>query len=178
MSDDKIYGLLAQFPDPKHLVHAAEELNKVGYSRVESYTPFAVEGIAAALRFRPFSVAVIFLVAALLSAGAGYFMQYYASVIAYPENVGGRPPQSWPSFIPITFELGVLGGVLGGVFGMLLLNRLPRYSHPVSNVKSFLGASSDAFFLCVEASDPHFQRELTAGLLRRIGATEVTEVPL
>jgi hypothetical protein len=178
MNDSEIYGLLAEFPGPEQLVHAAQELSKAGYSRVESYTPYAVEGIPEALHFRPFAVAVIFLVAAVLSAAAGYFMQYYAAVISYPQNIGGRPLQSWPSFIPITFELGVLGGVLGGILGMILLNRLPRYSHPVSNVKSFCGASSDAFFLCVEVSDPRFQREMTAGLLRRIGATEVTEVPL
>jgi hypothetical protein len=177
MNDAKIYGLLAEFTGPDPLVHAAKELDKVGYSHVESYTPFAVEGMAEALHFRPWAVAVIFLVAAVLSAAGGYFMQYYASVISYPINVGGRPLHSWPSFIPITFEMGVLGGVGGGVLGMLVLNRLPRYSHPVSNVERFLRASSDAFFLCVKSSDPRFQREMTAGLLRRAGAIQVTEIP-
>jgi hypothetical protein len=105
-------------------------------------------------------------------------MQYYASVISYPENVGGRPLHSWPAFIPITFEMGVLGGVLGGIFGMLVLNRLPRYSHPVSNVERFRAASSDAFFLCVEANDPRFHPYLTAELLRQAGAIRVTEVPM
>ncbi len=178
MSDDKIYGLLAEFSGPDELVHGAQELEKQGYRRVESYTPFAVEGISEALHFRPTAVAVIFLVAAVLSAAAGYFMQWYASVISYPENIGGRPLHSWPSFIPITFEMGVLGGVLGGVVGMIFLNKLPRYSHPVSNVERFRAASSDAFFLCVEASDPRFQREMTKGVLRRCGAIQVTEVPL
>ena len=179
MSDNaKIYGLLAEFAGPDELVRGALEVNKAGYSRVETYSPFAVEGIYEALHLRPFAVAVIFLVAALLSAAGGYFMEYYASVISYPENIGGRPLHSWPSFVPIAFEMGVLGGVLGGVFGMLLLNRLPRYSHPVSNVERFRAASSDAFFLCVESSDPRFQRELTNAVLRRAGAIQVTEVPL
>ena len=177
-NEEKIYGLLAEFTGPEELVRGAEEVSKAGYRRVETYTPFAVEGISEALHFRPFAVAVIFLVAALLSAAAGYFMEYYASVISYPENIGGRPLHSWPSFVPITFEMGVLGGVIGGVVGMLLLNRLPRYSHPVSNVERFRAASSDAFFLCVESSDPRFQRELTTGVLRRAGAIHVTEVPL
>jgi hypothetical protein len=177
MSDDKIYGLLAEFSDPDHLVHAAQEVRKAGYTHVESYSPFAVEGIPEALHFRPFAVSVIFLISALLGAAGGYFLQYYASVISYPINVGGRPLHSWPSFIPITFEMGVLGGVLGGVFGMLVLNRLPRYSHPVSNVERFKAASSDAFFLCVQADDPRFQVEMTSGLLRRAGAIKVTEVP-
>jgi hypothetical protein len=178
MNDEKIFGLLAEFSGPDELVHGAKELAKAGYDRVESYTPFAVEGIPEALHFRPIAVAVIFLVASVLSAAAGYFMQWYASVISYPENIGGRPLHSWPSFIPITFEMGVLGGVLGGVFGMIVLNKLPRYSHPVSNVERFRAASSDAFFLCVEAADPRFELETTKAALQRSGAIHVTEVPL
>jgi hypothetical protein len=177
MSDDKLYGLLAEFSGPDELVRGVQDLNQQGYRRVESYSPFAVEGIPEALHFRPLAVAIIFLVAAIFSAAAGYFMQWYASVISYPENVGGRPLHSWPSFIPITFEMGVLGGVLGGVFGMIFLNKLPRYSHPISNVERFRAASSDAFFLCVEASDPRFRIETTKGTLRRCGAIQVTEVP-
>ena len=173
----EIYGLLAEFSGPDALVHGAKELRRAGYRRVESYSPFAVEGISEALHFRATLVAVIFLVCGVLGAAGGYFMQWYASVILYPINIGGRPLDSWPSFIPITFEMGVLGGVLGGIFGMLTLNRLPRYSHPVSNVDRFRAASSDAFFLCVEASDPEFHSDSTALLLRRIGATQVTEVP-
>ena len=172
-----IYGLLAEFAGPDELVHGATELRRAGYRRVESYSPFAVEGIPQALHFRPIAVAVIFLICGVLGASGGYFMQWYASVISYPINIGGRPLHSWPSFIPITFEMGVLGGVLGGVFGMLALNRLPRYSHPVSNVERFRAASSDAFFLCVEATDPRFHAGATAELLRGAGATHVTEVP-
>jgi hypothetical protein len=177
MSENPTYGLLAEFAEPEQLVRCAQELQSSGYRRVESYTPFAVEGFAEAVHFRPWIVAAIFLLAAVTGAAGGYFMQYYASVISYPENIGGRPLQSWPSFIPITFEMGVLGGVLGGVFGMILLNRLPRYSHPVSNVPRFRAASSDAFFLCVEASDPLFDLGKTSDFLRRCGAKEVTEVP-
>jgi phage shock protein PspC (stress-responsive transcriptional regulator) len=177
MSESRIYGLLAEFSDPDALVRGAEEMNRAGYTRMESYSPFGVEGISRAFRFRPTAVAVIFLVCAVLGAAGGYVMQYDASVISYPLNVGGRPLHSWPSFIPITFEMGVLGGVLGGIFGMLVLNRLPRYSHPVSNVERFRAASSDAFFLCIEAADPRFHPHLTADLLRHAGAIEVSEVP-
>ncbi len=177
MSEPSLYGILAEFASPEELVRAARALDAKGYSKVESYTPFAVDGVAEAFHFRATSVAAIFLVAALLSASAGYFMQYYASVISYPENIGGRPLHSWPSFIPITFEMAVLGGVLGGVLGMVLLNGLPRYSHPLWNVDRFRAASSDAFFLCVKAADPHFNRTVTSNLLRDIGAFQVTEVP-
>ena len=177
MSETSIYGLLAEFAGPEQLVRAAEELHASGYRRVESYSPFAMEGFAEAVHFRPWAVASIFLLSGILGAAGGYFMQYYASVISYPENIGGRPLHSWPSFIPITFELGVLGGVLGGIFGMIALNRLPRYSHPVSNVPRFRAASTDGFFLCIESSDRHFEIGRTAELLRQCGAIEVTEVP-
>ncbi len=177
MTEPESYGLLAEFAGPDQLVQAARMLHECGYRRVESYSPFAVEGIPEAFHFRPTAVAVIFLASAVLGAAGGYFMQWYASVISYPENVGGRPLHSWPSFIPITFEMGVLGGVLGGILGMILLNRLPRYSHPVSNVERFRAASSDAFFLCVESSDAVFDLAKTTDFLRRCGATQVTEVP-
>ena len=179
MSDDaKIYGLLAEFAGPDELVRGAQQMGAQGYRRVESYTPFAVEGVPEALHFRPIAVAAVFLISAVLSAAAGYFMQWYASVISYPENIGGRPLHSWPAFIPITFEMAVLGGVLGGIFGMMFLNKLPRYSHPVSNVERFGAASRDAFFLCVESSDPRFELEGTREALRRCGAIQIMEVPL
>jgi hypothetical protein len=178
MNEEKIYGLLAEFSGPDELVQGVQELSGEGYARVESYTPFAVEGIPEALHFRPIAVATIFLVASVLSAASGYFMQWYASVISYPENIGGRPLHSWPSFIPITFEMGVLGGVIGGVIGMIFLNKLPRYSHPVSNVERFRAASSDAFFLCVESSDPRFELTKTKEALLRSGAIQIMEVPL
>jgi hypothetical protein len=171
------YGLLAEFDGPKQLIHAAAELNRIGYTRVEAYAPYPVPGLPEALHFRPLAVPVIFLVAAVLSAAGGYFMQYYAAAIAYPLNVGGRPLQSWPSFIPITFEFAVLGGVLCGAFGMILLNRLPRYYHPVSNVERFRLASSDAFFLCVESADPRFEPEIVGGHLHRLGGKNISEVP-
>jgi hypothetical protein len=171
------YGVMAEFEGPKQLIHAAEELGRIGYRRVEAYAPYPIEGLPEALHFKPRGVAAIFLAAGVVSAAGGYFMQYYAAAIAYPLNVGGRPLQSWPSFIPITFEFSVLGGVLCGVLGMLLLNRLPRYSHPVSNVERFRAASSEAFFLCVEATDPRFEKEIVSGHLRRLGAKNVSEVP-
>ena len=176
--EDPIYGILAEFAGPKEMVRAAKDLGAAGYCKVETYAPYPVEGMAEALNFRPSSIPLIFLIAGVLSAAAGYFMEYYASVISYPLNIGGRPLQSWPAFIPITFESAVLGGVLCGALGMILLNRLPRYHHPISNSPRFRAASSDAFFVCVEASDGRFERTITAGLLRQLGATAVTEVPL
>ncbi len=177
MTDESLYGLLAEFSGPDSLVKATRAVRAAGYARVETYSPFSIEGVPGALGFKPVGVALIFLVAALCGAAGGFLMQYYAAAIAYPLNVGGRPLNSWPSFIPITFEFGVLGGVVCGALGMLLLNRLPRFSHPVFNVERFRAASSNAFFLCIEATDPQFDSEKTVALLRDNGASTVLEVP-
>lgn len=177
MSDERLYGLLAEFSNPDALVKATRAMREVGFARLETYSPFPIEGVPAALGFRPIGIAAIFLVAALTGAVSGFLMQYYAATISYPLNVGGRPLNSWPSFIPITFELGVLGGVVAGALGMILLNHLPRFSHPVFNVERFRAASSNAFFLCIEADDPKFDRVKTVALLREKGASDVIEVP-
>ena len=177
MSEEPLYGLLAEFPDPQSLVRATRAQREAGYVRVETYSPFPIEEVPRALGFKPVAVPAIFLVAALGGALGGFLMQYYAAAITYPLNVGGRPLNSWPSFVPITFEFGVLGGVVVGVLGMMLLNRLPRFSHPVFNVERFRAASSNAFFLCIEARDERFDLARTTSLLQETGASQVLEVP-
>ena len=176
-ADSPPYGLLAEFETPAALVRAMAKLRDDGYCRIEGYTPFPVPGSAEALRFRPWGVPAIFLSAAIFGGAAGYFMQWYAAVVSYPLNIGGRPLHSGPSFIPITFESSILAGVLIGALSMLLLNRLPRYHHPVANVERFRAATSDGFFLCVEADDPKFDADRTTALLRDLSALDVTEIP-
>ncbi|RMG51844.1 MAG: DUF3341 domain-containing protein, partial [Acidobacteria bacterium] len=115
-------------------------------------------------------------VAGLVGALSGYLLQYWISVIDYPLNIGGRPFHSWPAFIPVTFEMGILFGAFGAVIGMLALNGLPRPHHPVFNVSRFELASRDRFFLCIEARDPKFDRAATEQFLRSLGPQEVHEV--
>ena len=108
---------------------------------------------------------------------AGYGLQFYISVIATPLNVGGKPLNSWPSFVPVTFETTILGAALAGVIGLLLLNRLPMPYHPVFNVDSFMRASQDGFFLCIETTDPKFDRETTKKFLEALQPQAIMEVP-
>jgi hypothetical protein len=113
-----------------------------------------------------------------VGAAAGFFMQYWSMAVDYPFNVGGRPHNSWPVFIPITFEDMVLVAGFATLFGMLFLNGLPRPHHPVFNVPRFDHASQDRFFLCIEATDPLFDRQRTRDFLAGLHpASEVAEVP-
>jgi len=171
-----VWGVVAMFHEPAELLRAAHRVREAGYRRIEAYTPFPVEGLPEALGFRRTKIPLLVLCAGFGGAAAGYFMEWFAMAIWYPLNVGGRPLNSWPLFIPITFELAVLVGGLTAALGMLALNGLPMPYHPLFNVPSFARATQDRFFLAVEGRDPRFDRRRTAELLLGLGAMEVSEV--
>jgi hypothetical protein len=173
----RLYGLIAEFDTPTALVVATERASEEGYRQLDAYTPFPIEELSHALRLRPSVLPYLVLLGGIVGCAAGYLLQYYAAVIAYPMNVGGRPLHSWPSFIPPTFEMTVLVAALTAVLAMLGLNGLPMPYHPVFNVPGFALATRDRFFLCIEASDPRFDREGTLRFLRSLGARGVSEVP-
>lgn len=172
----RLYGILAEFDTTEQLVAAATRSREAGYRYVNAYTPFPVDGLAEALGFRRSNVPLITLIGGLLGGIGGFGMQYWMSVVSYPENIGGRPLNSWPSFIPVTFEMTVLGASIFAVLGMLALNKLPMPNHPVFNAPRFALASNDRFFLCIEAKDPKFDRAKTAKFLESLRAHDVTEV--
>ncbi len=170
------YGLMAQFDEPNALVEAARRTHAEGYRRTDAYSPFPIENLSEALGFRRTRLPLIVLLSGLFGGLGGYFMQWYASVISYPMNIGGRPLHSWPSFIPVTFELTVLCAAFGAVLGMLALNGLPMPYHPVFNVAQFAMATRNRFFLVIESRDPKFDLERTRAFLQSLGAKEVQEV--
>ena len=171
-----LYGLMAEFVDPNDLIAAARGAHAAGYRKMDAYSPFPVEGLAEALGLRDHRLPRIVLIGGLIGGTAGYLLQYYVSVIAYPLNIGGRPLHSWPAFIPVTFETTVLVAALSAVLGMLALNGLPMPYHPVFNVPRFALATRDRFFLCIEATDPKFDREETQRFLEGLKAREVSNV--
>jgi hypothetical protein len=173
----ELYALLAEFESPEALLKATREAYSHGYRRMEAYTPFPVDDVAEALGMRTNQVPRIVLGGGILGGLTGYFMQWFSAVVHYPINVGGRPLHSWPAFIPITFEMTVLGASLAAVVGMLALNGLPRPHHSVFNVPDFALASNNRFFLSIQTRDPLFHREETYRMLAALGPRRITEVP-
>jgi len=173
----RIYGLLAEFDHPTDLVAAAHKARDSGFRRMDAYTPFAVEELTEALPIRRSRLPLIVLLGGLIGGMSGYFMQYYAAVIAYPLDIGGRPMHSWPMFIPVTFEMTILAASLSAVLGMLALNGLPMPYHPLFNVPRFALASRSQFFLCIEATDPKFEETATRQFLADLNPRSVQEVP-
>lgn len=170
------YGLMAEFDDPGAVVAAAEKVYEAGYRRIDAFSPYPIEALSEAIGVHSTKMPLIVLIGGILGGLGGYLLQYYVHVIDYPLNVGGRPFNSWPSFIPVTFELTILGAAVGAVFGMLALNGLPEPYHPVFNTPNFALASRDRFFLLVESVDPKFDRSETANFLKSLGPREVTDV--
>jgi hypothetical protein len=148
-----LHGVMAEFDRPEELLQAARSAFAEGYRKMDAYSPFPIEGLAEAIGFEKTRVPAFVLTGGIIGAVGAYGMQYYSAVKDYALNVGGRPLHSWPSFIPITFELTVLCATFAAVFGMLIMNGLPRPYHPVFNVAEFKLASQTRFFLCIEATD-------------------------
>lgn len=177
LPDGDVYGLLAEFDSPAALHGACEGVRDAGYTRWDAHAPFPVHGLERAMGLRASKLPWIVLALALGGAVAGMGLQGWVSTIAYPLVISGKPYFSWPAFVPVTFELAVLGGAVGAVFGMLGMNQLPMLFHPLFGSARFERASDDGFFISVESWDPEFDAERTADLLRGLGATHVEIVP-
>lgn len=177
MKRPPIHGLMAEFDSPTELVQAARRAHDEGYRKMDAYTPFPIEELSDAIGFRHTRLPLVVLIGGIVGCLGGYGLQYWVSAIEYPLNVGGRPYNSWPSFIPVTFETTVLVAAVSAVLGMLALNGLPMPYHPVFNVKSFALASKDKFFLCIEAEDPMYDRAATEHFLKTLRPREIAEVP-
>jgi len=171
-----VYGLMAEFEDPNQLVAAAHRAREAGYRRMDAYSPLPIEELHDAIGFHDTKLPMIVLIGGLVGCLAGYLLQYWVSTMAYPINVGGKPLNSWPAFIPVTFECTILGAALSAVLGMLGLNGLPQPYHPVFNVARFALASRNRFFLCIEARDRKFDLAETRRFLETLEAKEVSVV--
>ena len=172
----RLHGLMAQFAEPEPLLAAARRAYAGGYRNMDAYAPMPVEGLAEAVGFRSNAVPRWVFVMGCLGAAGGFGLMWWITVIAYPHVVAGRPLNSWPAYIPITFECMVLVACITALVSMLMLNGMPEPYHPVFNVPQFERASRDKFFLCIEATDPQFDPEATRAFLEELHPEEVMEV--
>jgi hypothetical protein len=173
-----VFGVLAEFETPEALLHAARAAREAGFVRMDAYSPFPVDGLNNALGKPRTRLQALVLFCGLSGALVGYGMQYYMAKIDYPLNIGGRPLNSWPAFIPVTFELTILFAALGAVIGMLAANKLPMPYHPLFNVPEFSRSQVDRFFLCIQADDPNFEITATKQFAQSLGALFVYEAPI
>lgn len=172
-----IYGMMAEFDSAQALLNAARQTHGAGYKKIDAYSPFPIEELAEAIGFHKNGVPLVTLIGGIIGGLTGFLLQYWVAVINYPVNIAGRPLNSWPSFIIITFELTILFGGISAVFGMLALNGLPMPYHPVFNVDRFALASKDRFFLIVFSSDAKYDPSATRRFLESLEPRSISEVP-
>ncbi len=176
-SEPRLHGVMAEFRSPQELVAAIRKSREAGYIRMDAYTPYPVEAVTDALDLHHTKLPLLTLAGAVFGAVAVFGLAYWCSAINYPLNIGGRPLNSWPAFIPATFEGAVFHGGLAAGIGMLLLNGLPRPHHPVFNVKRFVEhASKDGYFLVLESGEAGFDAAAARTFLSALGPIEVNEV--
>lgn len=172
------YGLLAEFETTAELYRACEQVRDAGYTRWDAHSPFPVHGLQRAMGLRRSVLPYIILAMGLAGAAGGFALQAWVHSAAYPLIISGKPYFAWPAYVPITFELGVLGGALAAVIGMLALNQLPMHYHPLFHSRRFEQVTDDRFFISIEARDPQFNLVATRALLQAAGALAIEEIPL
>ena len=172
----KLWGLMAQFDSATAIVNAARLAREAGFTKLDAYSPFPIHQLDEALRLPRTKLPWLVLAGGITGTLGGLSLEYWASVIAYPMNIGGRPYASWVSFIIPAYETTILLASLTAVIGMIALNGLPMPYHPVFNVPEFASASADRFFLTIETSDPKFDNVTTRRFLEGLHPLGVSDV--
>ncbi len=171
-----VYGVVAEFDSPEALVEAARAAREAGYTKLDAYSPFPVHGIDEAMGASRSRLGVIVFAAGLMGMAAALLLQWWTGAVGYPLVIGGKPFFAFEFSIPITFELTVLCASFGAVAGMLAINGLPRFYHPVFQHSRFSAVTDDAFLLAIESDGEDFQPERAADVLRAAGGREIEVV--
>ena len=171
-----VHAIMGWFETPAELFQACEALRDAGYKRFDAHTPFAVHGLEQAMGLPPSRLPWIVLSGGLFGLVGSVLLAWYTQAVDYPQNISGKEAFSYQAYVPVFFELTVLCAAFACFFGMWIMNRLPRFSHPAHTHPSFHRATDDAFFISVEVADPRFDRAATRKMLAALGARELTEV--
>ena len=176
MTNNKLYGVLAEFRNPKELMDAARIVNQNGYRNFDTFSPYPIHGMDRAMSLKKSKLGWIVLSHGLLGFTGALAMIYWMMVVDYPLNISGKTLMNVPAWIPVTFELTVLLSAFGAVFGMFFLNGLPKLNHPLFNSENFKKVTNDGFFVCIESEDPQFETEKVQKLLQDAGAASIEEI--
>ena len=171
-----LYGLVAQFDTVEDIKSAAERVRNAGYTRIDAYTPFPVDGLDLDLGMKTTRLGWAVLAMGIFGGLFGFFMQWWANTSYYALNIGGKPLNSWPNWIVIMYECTILfAGLTAGIF-MIVRNGMPRPYHSIFNTPGFENAMRDRFFLCIEARDPKFELGATRAFLEGLAPLVISEV--
>jgi len=174
--DKKLFGLLAEFENPKKLALACQRVYQTGFQKFDSYTPFPVHGLEKYQGLPESKLGWIVIAHALIGFFGALTLMVFVSYIDYPLNISGKPFLNFPAFVPVTFELTILLSAFGAVFGMFFLNDLPRHNNPLFSSERFLKVTDDKFFLCIEAEDSLFDDAMIRSLYKELDATYVESI--
>jgi len=169
----KLFGILAEFANPGELLKAAEKIRDHGFQKWDTHTPFPVHGMDRAMGLGNSKLGILVLFSSMFGATGAFAIQWWSASIIYPLVISGKPFNSYPAWVPITFEGGILGAAFAAVFGMLFFNRLPMLYHSLFKSKNFLRFSDNGFFISIEAVDPQFDANVTLKFLETIGGKNI-----
>ncbi len=176
MSTSSLHCILAEFPDETVLLHAARHVSASGFQRFDTFSPYPIHGMEKAMNIPASSIGWIVACGGAIGLSCAFALQTWISTAAYPMNIGGKPFFSYPVFVPICFEVMVLFSAFSAVFGMLYLNKLPRFHHPLFESARFSTVTSHGFFLAIEAGDPKFDNDRVIAMLAKIGGQHIEHI--
>ncbi|MCB1024928.1 MAG: DUF3341 domain-containing protein [Acidobacteria bacterium] len=174
--EKQLYGLLAEFDTTTEIVRAAEKVRDAGFTKTDAFSPFPIHEMDEALGIKRTILPYLVFGGGICGLTLGLGLQIFVHVFNYPIIVGGRPHLSLPAFVPPSFETTILLAAFTAVFGMLLLNGLPKPYHPVFNVPRFNLATREKFFLLIQSEDEKFDYEETKQFMQSLNPQEVFDV--
>lgn len=176
MEEKTTYGILVEFDDSQSLLSACEKVRDAGYKNWDAHSPLPLHGMDDAMGIKPTILPWIVMGAGVTGLAVAILMQWWMNAIDYPLNISGKPFFSLPANIPIAFEITILFSALTAVASLFALNGLPQLYHPLFSNERFLRATTDRFFIVIEAKDPQFDIHKTQEFLKTLGGTAVETV--
>jgi Ni/Fe-hydrogenase subunit HybB-like protein len=172
----KVKGLLVEFTDPDELKGAAKTVRDAGWRKWDVFSPFPIHGMDGAMGLRRTILPMHAFAGGATGALLALALQWFTNAFDYPFLISGKPLFSLPANIPVAFELTVLFAAFGAFGGMLAMNGLPKFFHPVFMSTKFKRASADRFFLWLDRKDREFNLRETSRFAGGLGGSSVEVV--